>query len=69
MPGVLYLLLRLGSFPPVASDHNQRNEGADNRRTEEDDHDRNTNGPDSRREERLSGVVLVDKRLIRGDVG
>ena len=43
--------LGLGSFLPVASDHDHANEGADNGGAEEDEDDGYADCPDARREE------------------
>jgi hypothetical protein len=64
---ILCLLLRsslgLGSLLLVAADHNDTEEGSDNRGTEKNEDDRDADGPNAGREEALQRVAFIDKGL------
>src|SRR5690242_20093812 len=66
----LGLLLRgrlgLGSLLPVASDHDDAQEGTHDGGAQQNEDDGYANGPDTRREEVLQRVVRVDEGLIDG---
>lgn len=56
-------LFCLQSLFPVASDHDDGEEGADDGGTEENEDDGNADGPDSRWEEAVEWVLFVDEWL------
>lgn len=56
---------RLGRLLPVALDHDDAKEGADDGRAQQDEDDGDADGPDARRKEVLERVVRIDKGLGR----
>lgn len=58
--------LGLGGLLSVALDHDDAEEGAHNRRAQQNENDGDANRPDARGKEVLEGVIGVDKGLARG---
>lgn len=56
--------LGLGGLLPIAPDHDDAEEGADDGRAEQDQDDGDADGPDAGREEGVQGVVRVDEGLL-----